>query len=479
MRLAPGVVTFLVGLLILAVAGVFYQQSMIASGSFGTGSSSAPQADAKYVCPMLCVEMDKPGDCPKCGMEMTALETVVQPTAPTPGKVEYTCPMHPQIVQDKEGTCPICGMELVPKSNDFSGVDAATQEMVSAVALSPLQAVLSDVQPVHSVSKHMELKVPAIGEVMVPQDRENKLVSWQKGRVDNLLLRETGGVIRSGEHLMDIYSEELIQAQDEYLLAHEAVNRLGDSRFASVAGSSKRLLEASKTKLLRLGMTESQLGELEHGEKVLESIPIYATHGGTVMDKAVTEGMYIKEGTPLFTVADLNQVWVELDVFERDAANLKPGDKVSMFCPIHAGMVFKGEISLVEPTLNSTTRTHRVRVIVDNPDEILRPGMIMDAVLTVDHGELVLLPRNAVLHTGDGDLVYVLIGENQWEPRRVTIGRDYGEQVEIVSGLHADEAVAGTAVFLLDSEAQLKGIPRPLDLEEKDQMEGGSAGHQH
>ena len=479
MRLAPGIVTFLVGLLILAIAGVFYQQSMIASGSFQTGGSTAPQADTKYVCPMLCVEMDEPGNCPKCGMEMTPLETVAQQTAPTPGKTEYTCPMHPQIVQDKEGSCPICGMELVPKSNDNSAVDQATKDMVSAVSLSPLQAVLSDVQPVHSESKHIELKVPAIGEVKIPQDRENKIVSWQQGRVDNLLLRETGGEIKSGEHLMDIYSEELIQAQEEYLLALEAVTKLGDSRFASVSGSSKRLLKASKTKLLRLGMTQDQLDKLEASGTVQESIPIYATHGGTVMDKTVTEGMYIKEGSPLFTVADLNQVWVELDIFESDAASMKAGDEVSMLCPIHPGMLFKGVIDLIEPTLDSTTRTHRARVIVDNPDDILKPGMIMNAELTVDHGELVLLPRNAILHTGDGDLVYVLIGENQWEPRRVTIGRDYGELVEIISGLKANEAVAGTAVFLLDSEAQLKGIPRPIEQTGDDSVEGTSAGHNH
>ena len=146
-------------------------------------------------------------------------------------------------------------------------------------------------------------------------------------------------------------------------------------------------------------------------------------------------------------------------------------------------MLFHGRVELIEPSLDSRTHTHRARVTVGNSQFILRPGMIMDAELTVDHGEMLLLERNAVLHTGDGDLVYVLAGENQWLPRRVTTGRDFGDMVEIVSGLKRDEAVAGTAVFLIDSEAQLKGVPRPLDVPRTTDIDSaggaGDAGHQH
>ena len=192
-------------------------------------------------------------------------------------------------------------------------------------------------------------------------------------------------------------------------------------------------------------------------------MPIYATHSGTVMEKKVTEGMYVMRGEELFSVADLSKVWVIVKVFEKDAANLRAGDHVTMKCPIHPGMVFHGRVELIEPELDMATRTHRARVIVDNAAGILKPGLVLDAELAVDYGSLMLLPRNAVLHTGDGDLVYVLAGENLWEPRRVKVGRDFGDKVEIVSGLRRDEAVAGTAVFLLDSEAQLKGVPRPTD----------------
>ncbi|MCH7472239.1 efflux RND transporter periplasmic adaptor subunit [bacterium] len=426
MRISPGWMTFLAGLPFLAAAGIVYQQSLISSGALG-GSGAVVSISA----PALAI---------------------------------YTCPMHPQIEQDHPGTCPICGMELVPRVEDTATIDSATGEAIEVVKLSPLQAVLADVNVIHPSRERMALSVPAIGEVQVPEDQVNMLVSWQAGRVDNLFLRETGGRVEKGDHLLDIYSEELVLAQEEHLLALEAVRRLGQSGYESIAASSKRLLSASRKKLLRLGLTAEQIAELEVSGEVLDHIPVYASHSGIVMEKSVTEGMYVKEGGMLFTVADLSPVWVEVEIFEKDAANIKMGDSVSLKCPIHPGMTFHGTIALIEPSLDPSTRTHLARVVVDNPEMILRPGLIMEAELTFDYGEMILLPRNAVLHTGDGDLVYVLAGENLWEPRRVTIGRDFGDKVEILSGIAPDEAVAGTAVFLLDSEAQLKGMPRPVDL---------------
>lgn len=481
MRVSPGIVTFILGLAILAVAGVFYQQSLIKSGAYGnpdTMASEASQPQVKYMCPMRCVETDEPGSCTVCGMVMTAVEVAPAVASSSPAAItEYTCPMHPQIVQDHEGTCPICGMELVPKVGNDSEVSNEVQESVAAVKLSPLQAVLSDITPVHATTQSLDVTVPAIGEVTIPQNQVNKLVSWQPGRIDNLILRDTGGEVKEGDHLLDIYSEDLIQAQEEYLLALQAVEQLGDSGYSSIAGSSQRLMEASRQKLLRLGMSAKQVAKLETERKVQEHLPIYASHGGTVMDKMVEEGMYLDKGSNMFTVAKLDPVWVEVEIFERDFAMIKMGDRVSMKCPIHPGMVFSGTIALIEPSLDPASRTHQARVVVDNPSSILKPGMIMDAELTVSHGDMLLLPRNAVLHTGDGDLVYVLTGENQWEPRRIVTGADFGEYVEVLSGITQDEAVAGTAVFMLDSEAQLKGVPRPVDGNAQEEPAPGGDAH--
>jgi RND family efflux transporter MFP subunit len=459
---------------ILLIAGVFYQQLLISSGRTGatvTAVSKDAGLTTKYVCPMRCVVADAPGQCPVCGMEMSPIE--INDTGAPAGESAitgdsatatelYTCPMHPQIVQDHPGTCPICGMELVPKETEVTTGDLELASL-DGVHLSPTQEVLANVTPVQPERELMALSVPAIGEVEVPESAMREVVSWQDGRVDNLVLEETGGLVREGQHIMDLYSEELIQAQEEYLIALKAVDNLGDSGYESIASSSRLLLDASRSKLIRHGMTPGQLAKLEQERQVIERVPIYAKQGGVVMEKKVAEGMYVMRGEELFRVADLSPIWVEVQVFEKDAANVRKGDTVRFTSPSAPGQVFYGKVDIVEPELNMNSRTYKLRVKVDNPGLKLRPGMILDAEITFDYGNLLLLPRNAVLHTGDGDLVYVEAADGVWQPRRVTVGRDFGDRLEITDGLEPNETVAGTAVFLLDSEAQLKGVPRPVD----------------
>jgi membrane fusion protein, copper/silver efflux system len=461
-RLSPGWLTFLVGLPLLLLAGVFYQQSLISSGAIGgTAAVATSTAGVKYVCPMRCVEADAPGECPVCGMDMSPIQTVA---ASPSGDTVYTCPMHPQIVQDRPGTCPICGMELVPQSDSAdTEVSAAS---LGGVHLSPTQEIFANVTPVQPSSEAMSLDVPAIGEVQIPEGQMREVVSWQDGRVDNLVLQETGGVVKQGQHIMDLYSEELIQAQEEYLLALKAVDQLGDSGYASIADSTRRLLNASREKLVRLGMTPAQLTKLETSRQTIERVPIYAKQGGVVMDKKVAEGMYVMRGEELFSVADLSPIWVEVKVFEKDIAGIRKGDTVKFKSASAPGRTFSGRVELIAPELDMQTRTYKLRVKVNNSDLALRPGMVLDAQISFDYGDLLLLPRNAVLHTGEGDLVYVRSAGGSWEPRRVTVGRDFGERVEITAGLKPDETVAGTAAFLLDSEAQLRGVPRPVGSDE-------------
>jgi Cu(I)/Ag(I) efflux system membrane fusion protein len=412
---------------------------------------------------MRCVVADKPGECPVCGMDMMPIEQY-SPTAVSTsaaGPQLYTCPMHPQIVEDHPATCPLCGMELVPKRDSAGGMAAADEAAIAAVKLSPAQAVQANVEVVMPSREHMSLTLPAIGEVRPAEDRMRMLTSWQEGRVENLALRETGAVIKPGEHIMDIYSPELVQAQGEYLIALKAAEQLGDVEYESAARGSERMLEAARTKLHRIGMTEKQIAELDKTRQPLERVPVYAKYGGTVMEKKVQEGMSVMPGEELFSLVDLSRVWVDVQVFEQDAAQLKPGQAVTLTSAAYPQRTFRGKIQRLEPEVSMETKAFRARVVVDNPGGLLKPGQVLNAQIQLDFGDMLLLPRNAVLHTGDGDLVYVVVGEGLYEPRKVTVGRDFGDKVEIVSGLTAKEGVAGTAVFLLDSEAQLKGVPRP------------------
>jgi RND family efflux transporter MFP subunit len=462
MRVSPALMTFLIGLLLLSAVGLFYQRSLVASGAYGTAGAAVQAApvNVKYGCPMRCVETDKPGDCPVCGMEMMPVELQPVVTAATPAQTEYTCPMHPQILQDHPGTCPICGMELVIKNTGSDPVDAATEELVAGVKVSPLQGVLSDVQVTMPERRIISRTIDAIGEVEVPEDQINMVVSWQPGRVDNLELNQSGVMITKGQHVLDIYSEELIRAQEEYLISLKARDQLSDSSYDYIANSGSQLLGSAESRLTRLGFTANQLTALAESRSISEHIPLNSLYSGVVMRKFVTEGDYVMEGSQLYEIADLGSLWVDMEVFEEDAASLQPGIKVNLDCPVHPGMVFRGSLELVEPRQDGMTRTQVARVRVDNPDMILRPGMLVQTSFETERHEALLLLRNAVLQTGDGAIVYVARNNGLWEPRNVTTGLIEGDMIEITSGLSEGEGVASTAVFLLDSEAQIRGIPR-------------------
>ncbi|MCB1220135.1 MAG: efflux RND transporter periplasmic adaptor subunit [Planctomycetales bacterium] len=482
MRVSPALMTFLTGLLLLSIAGILYQHSLVESGAYGTGDSTeaaAPAANVKYACPMRCVEADKPGDCPVCGMEMmpVELDTPASLAASTSAEQEYTCPMHPQIEQDHPGTCPICGMELVLKANDSAAVDPAVAESVAAVKISPLQGLLADVQVAMPEKRMVSRSVDAIGEVEVPEDRINMVVSWQPGRIDNLELAETGVRVSKGQHIMDIYSEELVRAQEEYLIALRARDQLGDSSYDYIADSGKQLLSSAESRLTRLGFTAAQLTALAETKETSEHIPLSSAYDGIVLGKYVNEGDYVMEGSKLYQVADLSELWVQMEVFEEDSAGLIPGMKIKLDCPVHPGMVFNGELELIEPMQSDMTRTQLARVRVANPDMILRPGMLVRSSFQLDRHEALMVVRNAVLQTGDGAIVYVARDGGMWEPRNVTTGLIDGDMIEITAGLAEGEGVASTAVFLLDSEAQIKGIPR-ID-ENAIEEESHSAAHVH
>ena len=484
MRVSPAFMTFLVGLMLLAAAGLFYQRSLVESGAYGSApQTQAPAANVNYACPMRCVETDQPGDCPVCGMEMMPVELAPAlgntAAAATPAVTMYTCPMHPQIIQDHPGTCPICGMELVIKSDGNDAVDSATEELVAGVKVSPLQGVLADVQVAMPMRKTISRSIDAIGTVEVPEDQYNMVVSWQPGRIDNLQLAQTGVVISKGQHVLDIYSEELIRAQEEYLIALQARDQLSDSSYDYIADSGRQLLESAESRLTRLGFSASQLNGLASNREISEHIPLSSLYNGVVMQKFVTEGDYVMEGSKLYQIADLSSLWVEMEVFEEDSASLHPGLKVKLDCPVHPGMVFNGVLELVEPRQNEMTRTQVARVRVDNPDMILRPGMIVQTSFETERHEALMLIRNAVLQTGEGALVYVASGNELWEPRSVTTGLVDGDMIEITSGLSEGEGVASTAVFLLDSEAQFKGIPRLDSSKNDDAVSEPPQAHSH
>jgi len=375
------------------------------------------------------------------------------PLAAATGKkaVEYTCPMHPFIIKDRPGTCPICNMELVRKAQGSpDGGDLKIQEHVY---LSPAQQVMANLEVVKVMYKPIFKAIEAAGVINYDQTRQARVSAWVAGRIEKLHANMVGTHVVKGQPVAELFSPELAGAEEEYLsLFREADEKERAERLGN-AGSP---LYQAKLRLVQLGFGGAQFKELEKASRPVVRIPVYPPINGVVTEKNVQEGQYVKVGDPLFGVADLTRLWGELDVYEDEFPYLKVGQQVVLLSRSYPSREFVGSITYVYPFLNPKTRTNRVRVAVANQQFLLKPDMLVNATIQVPLGTDLAVPAEAVVNTGDRNLVWVQAKQGVFVPREVTVGVRYRNDVQILAGLKKDEAVAANGAFLIDSEAQLK-----------------------
>jgi RND family efflux transporter MFP subunit len=257
----------------------------------------------------------------------------------------------------------------------------------------------------------------------------------------------------------------LYSAQIEYLQASKTAAKLSGSKLASVTESNRRLMENSRQRLIELGMTAEQIATIEKEDEARSRMDIVAPMSGTVIEKVAVEGEYVKEGQPIFKLADLSTVWLMLELFPADAAVVCNGQTVEAKLKSLPGRTFTGRVTFIDPDVDPQSRTVSVRVVMDNRDGILRIGDYAKATITVQQSEaaVVAVPRNAVLMAADHCVVYVETDPGRFEIRRVETGDVSGDEVVIVKGLSEGEAVATNGNFLLDSQMQLAGNPSLID----------------
>ncbi|MHC4603125.1 MAG: efflux RND transporter periplasmic adaptor subunit, partial [Planctomycetota bacterium] len=270
---------------------------------------------------------------------------------------KWYCSMDPQIIRDKPGDCPICGMDLVPMPGDLVA-DTGLRELV----ISEEAAKLMEIQTTPVERKFVTAEIRMVGKIDYDETRVKNITAWVPGRsrIDRLFVDFTGITVRKGDHMVELYSPELINAQAELLL------------------SSTKLL--AREKLRRLGLKAEQIEQIEKTGKPVDHLTIYTPIGGVVIHKNATEGMYVTEGSKLYTIADLSRLWVKLDAYESDLPWLQYGQEVEFTTEAYPGDVFKGKIAFIDPVLNDKTRTVEVRVNVDNTDGRLKPDMFVRAV---------------------------------------------------------------------------------------------------
>ncbi len=380
---------------------------------------------------------------------------------------EFFCAMHPQVVSEEPGKCPLCGMPLSkrPKTGEAGTAeeDLPVAPEISIVQLSPRQIRLAGVKTEPAIYCPLVKTIHTVGTITYDERLLAYVTSWIVGRVDKLFVDFTGVEVEKGAPLVWIYSPDLVSAQQEYLLSLETRDKMKGSTLETMVESANSLVEASRDRLLLWGITEEQIGKLSQTGKVQDHMTIYAPESGTVIKKDVTKGQYVKEGSMMYTIADMAHLWMMADIYEYEMGLIKLGQDVEITTAAFPGQVFTGEVTFIEPFLNEVTRSLKVRVDVPNPNLELKPAMFVNATFKIPLGkpdqkgtaEVLSIPRSAVLYTGLRKLVYVEIEKGLFEAREIKTGYDAEGYVEVLDGLKEGDVVVTRGAFLLDAESQL------------------------
>lgn len=355
----------------------------------------------------------------------------------------YTCTMHSQVHSDKPGNCPICGMDLVKVSHSKK---SESMNMNGAmVPLNERDLLLANVAVVKVEYEEVIHSVRAFGTLEIPDPNKTVISARFNGRIEKLYVDAVGIKVKQGDPLFDIYSPDIIQAENEYLQTFKA-------------GSAQQInLSIVKSKLLLLGLTEPQLKDLE----IKNTVPFVTTYfspvNGIIIDKKIVAGVYVYEGSTLYEISDISTLWNIADVYESDAGYIRIGEKAKFSIGTYPNETFTGTVSLIYPVVNPQTRTVKVRLLVNNAFGKLKPKMYTETIFMQKNGRSLTVPVGAVLLTGKRNLVYVKAGyENHFKARDVRLGARFNDKYEIISGLLEGEFIVSQGGYLIDSESQLK-----------------------
>lgn len=357
----------------------------------------------------------------------------------------WTCSMHPQIMQPEPGDCPICGMDLIPAESGSDGLLADQFKLTeNAMALANIQTTVVGKGNVDGNTLKLSGKIAENEEANAVQ------VSYFSGRIERLNVSFTGEEVRKGQLLATIYSPELYAAQQELITT------------ASLKESQPELYKAVRNKLKLWKLSENQINQIEETQKVKENFPVYATVSGTVTEKLVEQGDYIKQGQPLLKIANLNTVWANFDVYENQIDLFKKGQEVLVTTNAYTNKEFKGKVDFIEPILNTKTRTVTLRVVLNNKNDVFKPGMFVTANIervASSNDTVLTIPASAVLWTGERSVVYLKTSPDQtiFEMREVVLGNQIGNEYEVLEGLFIGNQIVTNGTFTVDAAAQLQG----------------------
>jgi len=372
-----------------------------------------------------------------------------------PGEIDhYTCSMHPSVKQAAPGTCPICGMNLIPVTKE--------QQQEGVVLIDDARRQLIGVRTEPVVQAPMRKEFRVVGHVTYDESALSDVNLKVHGWITKLYVSRTGQKVTRGQTLLSLYSPELYNAEQDFLLATQSRATAsvspgdGPSRVDSLA-------RASGQRLHLLGLDDSQIEALAKQGAPSESVPITSPASGFVIEKNVVEGASVDAGMRLYRIAALTKVWIEAQVYEADLANVGVGQSAAVTLDYVPGRTYDAKVAYVYPYVDPQTRTGQVRLELANKDLDLRPGMYASVTLGAELGPRVQVPSAAVVYTGPRRLVFVDQGQGRFRPQEVLVGIASNGMYEVLSGLNVGDQVATSGVFLIAAEARISTASKYWD----------------
>lgn len=397
----------------------------------------------------------------------------------------YVCPMHPDVTSDEPGRCPICGMDLVqrrqetaapgarvplyyrhPHNPEITSMEPARDEMGmdyvpvydddggASVRIDPRVAQNFGLRTATVEKGRLWKRIRSFGRVTYDESTLRHIHPRAEGWVETLSVKTQGDVVSEGQVLFEIYAPALVTAQEEYV---QALRMGGES-----------LVKASRQRLTALGVPAETVRQIERTKEVNPRVQYRARQAAAVVGLDIREGMYVTPATIVLSLADVDSIWILAEVFESQQSWVEVGQVAEITSAAFPGRKWSGRVDFIYPEVDPQSHALPVRIKLDNPDGLLRPGSYVDATIFGGRSEdLVFIPREALIRSGRGNRVVVRLPGNGFQPREVVPGMESGDYVAISAGLETGETVVTSGQFLIDSEASLKsGLQRLAETED-------------
>jgi Cu(I)/Ag(I) efflux system membrane fusion protein/cobalt-zinc-cadmium efflux system membrane fusion protein len=422
------------------------------------------------------VLQEEPGICPICHMDLTPLSADTSGSAPEGHASEagraWTCPVHSEHISEPDpGTCPICGRDLELEGGAGAD-DHEDHAQGTTVTIDPVVVQNMNVRTRPVERRDLSRSVRTVGHLDYDEERMVSVTTRYEGFIEQVFVNYVGQPVAQGEPLFEVYSPELVQTQRELLSALQYARRMADAD-PDMRRRAESLVASARQRLSYWDITEDQLAEIESSGEVMRTLTVFSPLAGVVMQRMHgLEGMAIRPGLEALHVVDLSSLWLTVEVYEDQLPWLGEGSTATVSFNYLPGERFTGRVRYVEPEVSPSTRTVKLTLEVPNRDGRLRVGMYATVTFApVVARDAVVVPAQAVIRSGERDVVVIALGQGRFAPREVTLGAQSDGLLQVLAGLDGSERVVTSAQFLIDSESNLRAAV--------EQMIAARTGHQH